>query len=709
LEASHALSTEIVLFLLSCRHPLPPDTPEHGAALQHFFKVAEEQLIVEAGGALARESLLAVVLKDYKDFLTSQLNLQLAVPGHELLELLCQLMDGEQQQQQQHGSGDGSSSSSSGGGGGKESPAKGLQLRAVRTLLQQSQPELPHCPQLRERTGSDSSSSSGSGGGAVNPRDVIQGCLHASLEVLRDQDVSRFMKGDGISWETPSELAAAVLKIAGAAGNTIAAQPQQESSVYRKYRQPVDVFAEQLRVLGGALVLQFVSAARAAGGPAWQQEVPLQAVVLFGALEQMQGMALAAVQQQDVRQGVQDAQKAAAAAAAAEQQQQREREAVPRSKRGSIAISIEDSSSEECDDEQQQQQQDVQDACAAVAEASNSDNNNSVEGDEQQQQQQQAAHADRLQPLVQKVTDIIHLIRQFADLNAAVNSSSSSSSSSATAPASSTTNNGSSSSSGRALSCEALFSPGGPVAALHPEPATLGGWSQPAAAAAAAVGAAAAAVNRAGCCPGLRGNANSAAPDTSMGAGTATVQQQQQQHLYRDAIAGASVLFNVQEVAMRGPIAQALHSSLSDWHSSLDVCPAFPRQYRAMRQVAERVREAAQNSGITAEINTRHLMCALSFGRQRLERLRQQLAQQLQQLSMGVDPSWRTLHDVGAAAGAVSSDSDDDEFGAAADDEKQQGSGLGARLGLWTAQQAVQDDVAAAIKAGGSSIRCVLG
>jgi hypothetical protein len=201
-----------------------------------------------------------------------------------------------------------------------------------------------------------------------------------------------------------------------------------------------------------------------------------------------------------------------------------------------------------------------------------------------------------------------------------------------------------------------------------------------------------------------------AAPGTCLAAGTAAVQrQQQQQDLYSNALAGALVLFKVQEVAQRKPLTQALDCSLQEWYSELDVRPANALQFDAVRQAADRVREAAAESGITGHINARRLLPVLTFGRRRLERLRQQLAEQLQLL--GVDPRWHTLHDVGrAAADAVSSDSDDDELGAVING-RQEGSPvseLRAQLGSWAAQQPGQDDVAAAIKAGGRSVRYVL-
>jgi stringent starvation protein B len=301
---------------------------------------------------------------------------------------------------------------------------------------QESQPQDKH-------SSSSSSSSAGWGASAQLIQDL---CAQASSAVVAlvlseassSPDNAKLLQQQQQQQapESAAGVAESVLSSAAAAPQLFRQHREQAMQQWQQQHMPVEVearhshveqhlssqaLAEQLRVLGGALVLQFVSAAAAAGGPAWQQEVPLQAVVLFGALEQMQGMALAAVQQQDVQD--------ACTAATTEQQ----------------------------DSQQQQQQQ------------------------QQQQEEEEEPAGGLLLLLVQKLLDIIHLTRQFAQLNAALNSSwhdSSGGSSSSKAV--------SSSSSGQALSCEALFSPGGPVHALHPEPATLGGWTQPAAAAATA-------------------------------------------------------------------------------------------------------------------------------------------------------------------------------------------------------------------------------
>ncbi|WIA21457.1 hypothetical protein OEZ85_000664 [Tetradesmus obliquus] len=148
-------------------------------------------------------------------------------------------------------------------------------------------------------------------------------------------------------------------------------------------------------------------------------EVPLQAVVLLAALEQLQGLALVAVRQQDVQQALQAAR---AAAAAADEERQEKGEAASRSHRTSIAFSVEDSS-EEGEDEGQQQQMQQQGQEQGQTSSTN-------QQQQQQQQQQQDPPNNSLLLLVQKLLDIIHLTRQFAELNAALNSSSSSSSSS---------------------------------------------------------------------------------------------------------------------------------------------------------------------------------------------------------------------------------------------------------------------------------------
>jgi hypothetical protein len=140
---------------------------------------------------------------------------------------------------------------------------------------------------------------------------------------------------------------------------------------------------QQLRVLGGALVLQFVSAARAAGGPAWQQEVPLQAVVLFGALEQMQGLALAYLERSDV-----------------------------------VRAAAELASSNTMSPEQQQQQQQPH------ADTVSSDGSDSGGSSSSQQAGSAAPHSQpcaALLRVVRKAHGLLQLLRQFRDANAALN------------------------------------------------------------------------------------------------------------------------------------------------------------------------------------------------------------------------------------------------------------------------------------------------
>uniref|UniRef100_A0A383WGQ3 Uncharacterized protein n=1 Tax=Tetradesmus obliquus TaxID=3088 RepID=A0A383WGQ3_TETOB len=389
---------------------------------------------------------------------------QLAPPGHELLELLCQLLDGQQQQQQQQGAdgrGGARGSSSEEGctaagvaaGDADVSSSSSSQMEALRQLVWQWQPSLQLCRHLQQQQQQepDGSSSSAEGAGYEASAQLIQclcaeACSAVTMLVLSDVKTPPYAAQALLQ---PSQNRARTVNSAGLAAEVLSSaastqqlfRQQREQHMRKNIMQqqlpveleqgwqhseqqlPAAALAEQLRVLGGALVLRFVASARAAGGPAWQGEVPLQAVVLLGALEQLQGLALVAVRQQDVQQALQ----AARAAAAADD-----------------------------DDGQQHSWQ------------------------QQQQQQQQAAPNNDMLLLVQKLLDIVQLTRQFAEVNAALNSSSNAGSPSSKSPSSSSS---SSSSSAQPLSCEQLFSPGGPVHALHPEPATLGGWSQLAAAA----------------------------------------------------------------------------------------------------------------------------------------------------------------------------------------------------------------------------------
>jgi hypothetical protein len=482
-----------------------------------------------------------------------------------------------------------------------------------------------------------------------------------------------------------------------------------------------DFLGEQLRVLGGALVLQFVSAARAAGGPAWQQEVPLQAVVLFGALEQLQGLALAAVTQQDVQQGLQDAQKAAAAAA----EQQREREAVPRSKRGSIAISIEDSSSEEGDDEEQQQQQ----------QQHQHQDDPSSSSEEQQQQHAQAPASGQLL-MMQKLLDIIHLTRQFAELNAALNSS--------------TCNSASSSSSNMPkadiMSVADMHAAGGPVHALYSEPCTLNAWAQPGTccAAAAAAGsssgaassssssaAAAAAAAATGAADDLAAAVPSAAAAASNGSerqqappaakGTGALQQ-----LYRATLKGALILFAAHRCAFQSVLDSAfgqlvLHDAFLQQCSDEYLRQAIGNS--AMQYIAEQAYSGACRRGIRSIEAPEQLLPAMCFGQEQLLQLRWRVGQQLQQL--GVDGNWLTLHAVAASVGAGTSRSDSDTDSAGSDSQGGRSNGGSSRvqhargssssrggwLGGWQQQQQHAEeeddpcDLAAAVRAGGHGLR----
>jgi hypothetical protein len=636
-----------------------------------FISVAAQHVFVELGCQPSWQLLRQSTLADYEQFLEAQQELQLTVPGHELLELLCELIEL---------GADGSSSSSSGGAVTSSSAAadasRSLQLHALHLLLQQSQPglvqavELLRRPHRAEGSSSKRAVHSSSSSSSLDGTDVLDSCMLSALDWLVSQqvvdqadirEVGHILQGKGLLCGTARATADFVVQLT-ARGVEIAAAAMKQPHEQQRCRPagvaelPAGVMIDQMTMLASAIVLQFVAAACAAGGPAWQQEVPLQAVVLFGALEQLQGLALAAVNQQDVH----DAGLAAAEAVAAH-----------------------------------------------IYSA----------GGEQQQQQQQRAPREGLLLLVQKVTDIIHLTRQFAELNAALNNSSISSSTSDTSAAGilgSKSCNSSSSSQLQPLPCEALFSPGGPVHSMYPEPATLGAWSQPAAAAAAAT------ASSGGSCVGdeqglprvqqqqrtaelsvntALTNRGSRHADPAMPSKEQAAEQQQQ--LHRAALEGALLLFQAQEQALQEPSQQLQSSSTPGWFSQRNCQPASTAHYIELLTVAEQVLREAQRMGLAGNLNAQQLMPAVCFGRERLEQLQQQLAQQLQQL--GLHPSWHTLHDAGSAAGDASSES---TAGSGSEGLTEQPS----RWQQWVGsrqqqQQAAKGDVAAAVKAGGQSIR----
>jgi hypothetical protein len=678
----------------------------------------EHGLDLELKLAWSESSSITSAAADLRQLLHSQGNLQLAVPGHELLELLCQLMDGEQQQQ--HGSSSGSR------GGSLSDDSSSMQREALQHLAWQWMPSVNLCRQLQQQQQQQQVSSAAAGSDAASVQLmhnlILQACESAAARAILEDaaPVSREQQQQQLL-ASGADVAVQLLASAADAQQKLATQMAETCS---KQLAPAEFLGEQLRVLGGALVLQFVSAARAAGGPAWQQEVPLQAVVLFGALEQMQGMALAAVQQQDV----QDARKAAAA----QQQQQRECEAVPRSKRGSIAINIKDSSSEECDDEDQQQQQQMrehqQDAGFSAEE-------------QPEQQHAQAAPASGQLLMMQKLLDIMHFTRQFADLNAALNSSTGNSPSSSNISSSSMPPNAD------IMSVSDLHAAGGPVHALYPEPCTLNAWAQPSTgcAAAAAGGSSsraapssftAAAADDLDCA----GSSAAAAADASNGS-----EQQQQlapqalrdaaplQQLYSATLKGALVLF----AAQRRAFLQVLTSSfgqhlLDDSGTFLRQCSDdYLRQAEgspAMQMVAEEICNAAHMKRDVRSIDSPHqLLPAMCFGQEQLQELRERVGRQLQQ--QGIDGSWVTLHAVAGSvgAGAINSDSDSDSDsprvmshygvqrsnGSSSRGQHDPGSSSsrGGQLGGWQRQQqhAGEEhdsvDLAAAVRAGGLGLR----
>uniref|UniRef100_A0A383WHG4 MYND-type domain-containing protein n=1 Tax=Tetradesmus obliquus TaxID=3088 RepID=A0A383WHG4_TETOB len=671
------LLAEVAAGLLVPGHPLPPDTPEHAAALYTFIKAAGQQLLLEVAAHSNLPLMQEVAEADCRQFAEVQQELQLSAPGHELLDVLCQLLDGQQQQQQQGDGGDdgdwvagtGRSDADVSGSSAGPDVSRILQLRALQMLLQQSQPALLDAACLLRKEHSSSSSNSSSSGSLIGS-DVLNGCMELTLDWLESEEVmseaarpaaAQHLACKGLQCGSATATAASVMHITAEAVSAAAAKQQQQQQQQGPLAPgvpdlPTELLVQQLQLLGGVLVLRFVASARAAGGPAWQGEVPLQVVVLLGALEQLQGLALAGVRQQDVW----EAGQAAAAALAAARRY--------------------------------------------------------MHGEQQQQQQQRGVPGEGLLLLVQKVTDIIQLTRQFAELNAALNNSSSRNSMSdgtaaaipcSEAPAASSSS--SSSSSGQPLSCEQLFSPGGPVHALHPEPATLGGWSQLAAAATRT------ASSGAGCADApWHGQASvdkqqqqpaAAAAGHSADVRSGGAEQAIDAQLHKAALAGALLLFQAQAEALQEPWRQLEGNAVSDWQSSRDSEPADATQWVELFTVTEQVCAQAQRMGLAGSIDLLQLMPAVSFGREELQRLQQQLAQQMQRL--GLHPSWHTLRNVGAAAaGGVGSDS-------SSDSEAGSGHGWGSGWQLWGGsrqqqQHPAQADATAAVKAGGRSVRTLI-
>jgi hypothetical protein len=156
-----------------------------------------------------------------------------------------------------------------------------------------------------------------------------------------------------------------------------------DNSIYKQVVQ-------QLRVLGGALVLRFVAAARAAGGVAWRQEVPLQAVLLLGAVEQLQGLVLDCLQHSDV---VTAAAEATSSSGTTLQQQQQQQHAAD-------ALSSDDScaSNHEAAD------------FAAVGSAAAVPVKHSS-----------SCSDDSLLRMLGKVQELLQMIRQFREANEAIN------------------------------------------------------------------------------------------------------------------------------------------------------------------------------------------------------------------------------------------------------------------------------------------------
>jgi hypothetical protein len=635
---------------------------------------------------------------------------QLCAPGHELLELLCQLMDDdddvghEQGSSSSSNSSSNSSSSSSSRGGVSSSVAaddaadtssSSSQAEALRQLVEQWQPSLELCRQLQQQQQQQDQlqqqqqqqqqqhksqvGSSICGEGRDSAQLLQRLCAQACTQVVEVMlsDVRTGVTTDQQQLQQPEHhaasshhhavLAAGLLSSAADAQQLFRQQWQQELQQREQLQLPVqiqtnvqateqqlpaDALAQQLRVLGGTLVLRFVAAARAAGGVAWRQEVPLQAVLLLGAVEQLEGLALAAVRQQHLQQGLQQAQKQAAAAA----------------------------------------------------------------GDEKHAGQQQQGHdspCHGLLLMVQKLLDIIHLTRQFAELNAALNSSSCSSSNAG----SSDSKVGSSSSSVHPVSLEELFSPGGPVHSLYAEPATLGGWTRAAHTAAASTG----------CSSSSSSSSSSSGRNTSLesSSGSDTGHQQRaghertehmqqmpaavqssrqssscskcsQQQLLSTAISGALLLFNAQQQAQRIAFEQlrnGKHSgTLLDWSQQAELLSIL----QDIQHKATQVGIAAPDEGV---------LRLLHAGSARLAQYRSAYEQQIEKL--GIDPCWVTPQDAMDEADNSSSSSSRGNASNCSSSKgrgkSRAGDGIDAGQQQHKKQQATE--LVAAIKAAGRSIK----
>jgi hypothetical protein len=295
----------------------------------------------------------------------------------------------------------------------------------------------------------------------------------------------------------------------------------------------------QLRVLGGALVLQFVCAARAAGGPAWQQEVPLQAVVLFGALEQMQGMALAYLDSLHV---VSAAAEVDSSDTKRLQQQQNNLQANGCQRKAADAATSSRSSSPSL---QQPQQPD--------ADAVSSDSNDSSSSSSLQQAGSAAAHSQpcgALMRVVRKLQGLLQLLRQFCEANAALNAAAAADPSADAVAAREvlpvTPKRG-------LAACE-LFCPASPLLYTFPEPCGHGIWAP---AVAATIAAAAAAGEEAQAQPGSNSSSSS---DSSWAAGNGSSSRSASHWFNEEALAA---------LAGAGVLSQRAHVLLAQLHTGL--------------------------------------------------------------------------------------------------------------------------------------------
>jgi hypothetical protein len=449
--------------LLLCRQPLPPDTVEHAAALYAFVDAARDQVLTECERqpqffrnctsilstdrdkiiSLPKEQPLAEQLTKLQTLnpqkpwgstesdLAPHVDLQLQPPSHLLLELLLLQLQGDEAAAQQFRNRYELDAEQMDGleflMAADESFAWMHQI-AQQVQQQQQQQQQQGCAdddqqqaQQQQQTGQQDSCSGSSAGvgeaAAAQPAPTAAAAagVRQVLGQLHQQRDNHPHTADMLQQlPAPTDAASLAANLVqmlaqGSFGETGGGTALDE----RTSRQLV----QQLRVLGGALVLQFVSAARAAGGPAWQQEVPLQAVVLFGALEQMQGLALAYLNHCHVVEAAAEAGSSDTKRPQQQQQQQQNnRQANGCHNEAADAATRSHSSSPSL------QQMQHLDADAVSSDSDDKDSSNSSSS--LQQAGLIAAHsqpASALMRVVRKLQDLLQMLQQFRDANAALN------------------------------------------------------------------------------------------------------------------------------------------------------------------------------------------------------------------------------------------------------------------------------------------------